>query len=387
MKNLNETKLKSDTRIFKYETKSGTKRYKAKFSRTIFGKPIGFEKQGFKSLAEAKQWSDEAVRNANLTKGTAKDLTVEEYYQRWTNRHIDEWEPDTYKDYAGIFKRHILPRYGNTKLNDINRDEFQSYLNSLHTIERPFSRGVKVGYASKTIGTIKRNLSTMLNEAVSDELIPLNRIARCRVKDTDKHKRNVQISEQQYADALKAAHEVLSPMHLAEYYLSLLALRHGEILGLRPQSIFLDHVHLDLARTAAAPEGTTLKNQRSYRDVPITPKVHQILQAGIEESRQIYMECGKQLKKDSFIFVNRDAQPQGITTMNHYFDLVSDKIGFHVYPHMMRHAFATFNLPTAADPVDVQNIMGHSSFDMTQYYDTGSKKREKTVIDDFAAFQ
>ena len=388
MKNLNETKMKSDTRIFKYDTKDGAKRYKAKFGRRIFGKTVSFEKQGFKTQVEAKRWADEALRVANLTKGTAKNLTVQEYYDRWTTRHLDngDWEPDTFASYSGIFKRHILPRYSNVKLNDLNRDEFQEYLSSLYTIERPFSRGVKIGYASKTIGTIKRYFSIMLNEAVDDELIPLNRIKRCRVKDTDKHKRNVQITEEKYAEAIVAANEILSPMALAIYYLTLLALRHGEILGLRPESIFLDHIHLDLARTAAAPEGTTLKNQRSYRDVPITPKVHKILQAGIEESRQIYMECGKQLKKDSFIFVNRDARPQGITTMNHYFDLVSDKIGFHVYPHMMRHAFATFNLPTAADPVDVQNIMGHSSFEMTQYYDTGSKKREKEVINDFSAF-
>ena len=82
MKNLNETKMKSDTRIFKYESGNGAKRFKAKFSRNIFGKPIAFEKQGFKTFIEAKQWSDEAVRNANLTKGTAKDLAVEKNYQR-----------------------------------------------------------------------------------------------------------------------------------------------------------------------------------------------------------------------------------------------------------------------------------------------------------------
>lgn len=380
--------MKSDSRIFKYETKGGANRYKAKFNRSVFGKAMLFEKQGFKTLAEAKVWSDEALRQAKLTKGTAKNLTVQEYYDRWTKRHIDndDWEPDTINDYAGIFKRHILPRYGRAKLDAINRDEFQDYLNGLHTIERPYKRGVKIGYASKTISTIKRTFSIMLNEAVDDELIPINRIRRCRVKDTDKHKRNVTITEEQYAQALQAANEILPPMALAIYYLTLLALRHGEILGLRPESIFLDHIHLDRARTAAAPEGTTLKTQRSYRDVPITPKVHKVLQAGIDESRQIHLECGKQLKKDSYIFVNQNGAPQGITTMNHYFDLVSDKINFHIYPHMMRHAFATFNLPTAADPVDVQNIMGHSRLEMTQYYDTGSKKREKDVINDFAAF-
>ncbi|WP_137597112.1 tyrosine-type recombinase/integrase [Paucilactobacillus kaifaensis] len=388
MKYLDEQKLKRDPRVRSYKTKDGDKRYRVRFKKTILGNQLLFEKQGLKNSRLATQWADEAIHQAMLNNGTAKHVSVQEYFNLWRKRHTDvnDWKPDTIRDYDMIFNNHILPRYGNTKLEDINRNEFQEYLNSLYEIERVGKSSTKIGYSSKTISTIKHNFSIMLNEAVEDELIPINRIKRCRVKDTDKHKRNLSITEDKYFEAIDAANRVLDPIGLGMFYLSLLALRHGEIMGMQPQYVFLDHVQVEISRTLAAPDGNTLKNKRSYRDVPITPKVHKILQNAINASRQIYSECDKQLKKDSFIFVNRDARPMNYTTINHHFDLVSDEIGFHIYPHLMRHAFATFAMPQAADPVDVQNIMGHSHLDMTLKYDTGTEKRAKEIVKNMSVF-
>lgn len=77
------------------------------------------------------------------------------------------------------FEHYLLPKFGNYKLSDITRDEFQLYVNYLQNVERP--NGL-VGYSTATIKTIKANLSAVLNDAVYSNHLDVNRIQRIRIK-------------------------------------------------------------------------------------------------------------------------------------------------------------------------------------------------------------
>lgn len=475
-------KLKKDSRIFVYENTHGRK-YGVNFYRTVMGIKTRLHQQGFDNSADAIEWANTSERELHLRNGVARNVTVEEYYKQWLKRNESYWSPDTYHNYVQKFENYILPKFGKAKLRDINRENFQAYILELETVKRSAGR---VGYSSKTISIIKGYMATMLNDAVYSGVIPSNKLRNLRVKEGI-GVRNSEISKEKYIFAIKTAQRVLSPMALASFYLSLVALRHAEILGIQPKNIYSDHVHVDIARTHWKPEGGPTKTPAAVRDVPISSKTYQLLQEAVKYSRQVYLDAGQQFTSDSFIFVNEDATPWNYTRLNHVFDEVSEGMGqrvavynsgniyvddkdghrivvrrdgfisckkvpgktvgdfsrvkitknimneltgvevpnadgskvivncsvtegkariqsvspegkitddlimpehknviitnnAHIFPHMMRHAFATFSIPNAEDPVDVMKIMGHSDMRMTRFYDNGTKDGQSKIV-------
>ncbi len=380
MKYLDEKKLKRDPRVRSYKTKTGDKFYRVSFKRTIVGKPTPFEKQGFKTGYSASHWADEALHQAKLTNGKAKIVTVNEFYEQWFNSNIksENWAPDTIKNFSDKFRLYILPRFGNYKLSDINKTIFQDFIDDMQSVERP--NGYH-GYSSRTIRTIKNYFGLMLDEAVDRELISVNRIKRTKIKD-NVGVRNVDISLEKYNDAIDAAERILNPIELASFYLALFGLRHSEILGMKPKAIEQNILHVDHTRTMAAPKGRdATKTAASTREVPITLKMHNILMLAIQAAKTTYLENDKEFTNDSYFIVNKEARPLNYTGLNYYFDKVSAEIDFHIFPHLMRHAFATFASRVAKDPKDVANILGHTDIKMTQKYDNGTDQGKREVID------
>ncbi|WP_421016642.1 tyrosine-type recombinase/integrase [Furfurilactobacillus cerevisiae] len=374
----NEKVIKRDPRVRSYTDSDNKTKYRVRFQRTLFGHKLQFEKRDLPSAYAATAWADHALVEANEKRGILKSPTVEEYYTIWFNRNVQKhyWKPDTEQNYAAFFRRHILPEFGNVRLEDLTRDMFQNYIDRMEHIERPNGH---IGYSSKTLRLIKGYFSVMLNDAVDGDYIDANRIHRVRIK-SHVGERNKEISLQQYLAAIKAANKVLTPIGKLGFYLSLLGMRHAEILGFTESHLTPTTYFIEKTRTSAAPMGNTPKTFDSKRTIPITSDVYQVAQDAIAASKQIYLECEKNYTPDSFVIVNRDAQPLNYTGLNYFFQKVSDEIGFHIYPHMMRHAFATFSLPKARDPKDVMKILGHSSMTMTEYYDNGTKEGQSNVV-------
>lgn len=380
MKYLDEKKLKRDPRVRSYKTKTGDKFYRVSFKRTIVGKATPFEKQGFRTGHEASHWADAALHQAMLRHGKETNLTVAEYYEQWFNSNVaaDNWSPDTIKTYGDKFRLYILPRFGDYKLTDINKIDFQNYINEMQQVERP--NGYH-GYSSRTLRIIKNYFGLLLDDAVDSELIPSNRIRRTKIKDNI-GVRNVDISLEKYNAAIDAAERILSPIELASFYLALFGLRHAEILGMKPKAIEQNSIHIEHTRTMAAPKGKdSTKTVASTREVPITLKMHNILMLAIQAAKTIYLENDKEFTNDSYIIVNQQARPLNYTGLNYFFDKVSAEIDFHIFPHLMRHAFATFASRVAKDPKDVANILGHTDIKMTQKYDNGTDQGKREVID------
>lgn len=378
MKFTNDRKLASDPRIHSYSTKLKKRCYRVLFSRTIDGNVIRFEQAGFDSKTEAIAWADGAFRAATLTNGKARKVTVREYYEKWSQRQIADgvWSKDSIRNYECMYHNFILPKYGETPLNEINRDSFQLWINEL-ILPRPNG---KKGLSTSTLRMIKRMLSALLNDAILSELIVVNKIKRIRIPE-GLNKRNVAISKEKYDEAINAAEKQLTDLQLGAFYLALYGLRHSEILGLKFKHVHQDHVHICFTRTLACPEGQEkTKTDSSLRDVPISLKGSNIIKRAIAESRQILLENDRDCGANSFIFVNNQGYPAGFSSLNNYFDTVSDAIGFHIFPHMMRHAFATFAVPLAADRKDVANMMGHKNIDMTMAYDNGTKDGQRKII-------
>lgn len=104
-----------------------------------------------------------------------------------------------------------------------------------------------------------------------------------------------------------------------------------------------------------------------------------------KDAVQVYMEDGrKKLMKEKghpFLFVNGRGDPlttRGIQYILNRLSRSSFDIG-KLYPHKLRHTFATHLLNNGADLRSVQEMLGHSHLSTTQIYTHVTKKRLKEV--------
>lgn len=114
-----------------------------------------------------------------------------------------------------------------------------------------------------------------------------------------------------------------------------------------------------------------------YRYVPFNLVCRQSLIEYIEDARQ---ELLKE-KKETFLFINHLGNPlteRGVRDILKRVS-ISSSLNKQVYPHMLRHTFATHLLNEGADLRIVQELMGHSSLSATQIYTHVTTDRLKAV--------
>lgn len=105
---------------------------------------------------------------------------------------------------------------------------------------------------------------------------------------------------------------------------------------------------------------------RKERIVPFGEYARTALQTYIEEARPHIMKKAEH----SYLFVNMrggELTPRGV---RHILNEMVNKASLHtkLYPHMLRHSFATHLLNNGADMRTVQELLGHAHLSSTQVY-------------------
>lgn len=104
-------------------------------------------------------------------------MTVAEWVIVWFDSlDLDE---RTRENYASQLRRHILPRWGETRLCDISTLPVTAWVTELH----------HSGYARATVAGIVKLLSMLLTDAVDDGIIPFNPVRRRRHRGRRHHVR------------------------------------------------------------------------------------------------------------------------------------------------------------------------------------------------------
>lgn len=382
------TKSKRDPRISTYVTGTGLKKYRVRFKRTIHNQKISFEKQGFDKFAEAVAWADDTLRQAKLRNGQVKNPTVREYCDVFLQRRFNKHHNSTYAKYKHHFEEFLLPVFGDRQMKDITRMEFQDFLDSLVTKKRQRSaKNGEDGYSISTIRSIRGSIMTLFNEAVYDEVILVNKVGGAHTpKDTQHPKQEIKMTRQEYQRVIDVTDGLLGPIDRAIVYGALLGMRHGEVMGLQMQDLYMDHLSVNSQINTMGERGP-LKTDSSYRDVHITPKVYNVMDAARTESIRIRKTKRIGYTRESSMFVNQRGTDASYGYMQKLFRNLSELVGFKVHPHLLRHAFATFAMPYTTDRLNISRILGHKNVQMTEYYDMGDEEDSNRIIDRMDAFK
>lgn len=105
---------------------------------------------------------------------------------------------------------------------------------------------------------------------------------------------------------------------------------------------------------------------RKERIIPFGQYAHDALFAYIEQARPLLLK-GKNHKK---VFVNLRGGELTARGVRYILNEMVEKASMHtkIYPHMLRHTFATHLLNNGADMRTVQELLGHAHLSSTQVY-------------------
>lgn len=84
-------------------------------------------------------------------------------------------------------------------------------------------------------------------------------------------------------------------------------------------------------------------------------------------------------KATDALFLNRDASPISLRTINRLVHALGLRAGFSLTPHMLRHSFASHLLDNGADLRVIKELLGHASLSTTQQYTHLTAERLKAV--------
>ena len=98
-------------------------------------------------------------------------LTVGEYLQNWlTDSARYQVSEGTFERYERTCRNHLIPFFGRVKLRDLGAARVRAFK----------ARKIEEGLNPNTVGVMQRVLSTALNQAVDDGLIPSNPASRVK---------------------------------------------------------------------------------------------------------------------------------------------------------------------------------------------------------------
>lgn len=173
------------------------------------------------------------------------------------------------------------------------------------------------------------------------------------------------------------------PVLMAAFY----GLRRSEIMGLRWRAIDFENnlITIDHTVVQCMCDGTTItvekdrtKNQSSCRSMPLVPQYRDLLLRMKVRQECCRKLCGNCYTESEYIFVNDMGEPYQPNYVTQHFKLVLRKNHLRsIRFHDLRHTCASLLLKNGVPMKDIQEWLGHSSYNTTAniyaHLDTSSK--------------
>lgn len=255
----------------------------------------------------------------------------------------------TVEAYAGRLARHVLPRLGHRRLDEIDVDEVLRLISDMR----------KQRYAGTTIAVTLTPLSRLFAHALRRGLIdanPVGKLDRSERPHVSKQERPV-LNPEEIGRLLAAAPPRYRTL-LATAILS--GLRQGELLGLHWRDVDFDN-ELICVRTALNRKRRDVppKTERAVRDVILMPALAEALRQHKAETRFN--------RPYDYVFTTRTGTPHhaphiGLRALKP----ALEKAGLQpVRWHDLRHTFASLLIAGGANITFVSRQLGHTSSQIT----------------------
>lgn len=341
-----------------------------------------------------RQIEKELTRQATLFEENCKsgNVSVEKpTFERYAAYVIDlkersgELKVKTVERYKDLLKR-INEEIGPLKLQDIRPD----HLNRLYAklAEPGQNKRTGSGLSPKTIIEHHRVISSVLSQAVKEQLVPSNMALRATPPKAPKHEMDAFEVEE-----VKAILEALESEPLKWQVLTNLLIatgaRRGEIMGLRWANVDWDNNRLYLCenrvytkRTGAI--STTLKTEDN-RYVSVSASVMELLRRWQDEQAAFFHALD--IIPSDYIMTAENGQPMHPDSPTDWLAKFSKRHDLPpIHPHKFRHTQASLLISEGVDILTVSKRLGHAkvstTLDIYSHVLAKSDEKASNTLDD-----
>lgn len=318
-----------------------------------------------KELSEKEQAKREEIEQGVLKQ---ENPTLSDYYLRWIDGRrgtITEATLRGQDKFFGVIKKIEIPqllniRFGDMRIKDVDIDV-------LRTVQRELKNGRKTQTVNDYMAFVKHMFSDAQKERVIDynPCVLLNNLKRSEERARDTHHRALSISEQKAffeCDRCKSS-----------YYYNVFrfaintGMRIGEIGALRYTDIRNDTIYVErtITRTEAGSYivGEDAKTEAGRRSIPMNEQIKSI----ITEQKEINQILdGGVISLNDYMFKAVERGLLMATPIDREIKRICKAAGIEPFTmHALRATFATRAIESGMNPKTLQEIMGHSNFNIT----------------------
>ena len=264
--------------------------------------------------------------------------------------------------------RRIYPQIGHIKLRELRADHLNDFYTALAQTGQNQRTGQ--GLSAKTIVEHHRLISTVLEQAVKEGLIPYN-VARRATLPKMVH-RDVNYFQLEDVERIREALN-LEPIkwRTITHLFLITGARRGEILGLKWDKVNVQKNTLTICSTILySPDigvyESVPKTEKSRRVIAVPPETIQLLQ----EYRQWQNEQKALLKTyyqdRGYLFAQEDGSPMHPDSVTDWLGKFSQRHNLpHINPHAFRHTMASMLYYSGVDSVSISQRLGHAQVSTT----------------------
>ena len=261
----------------------------------------------------------------------------------------------------------IYPQIGHIKLKELRAD----HLNDLYTLlgqDGQSKRGGKL--SAKTILEHHRLISTVLEQATKEGLVPFNVASRATLPKVERKEVNYFQAEQVAAIREALEREPMKWKTLV-HLLLITGARRGEVLGLKWDKVDFEGNRIYICNSVLySPDvgiyESTPKTERSRRYVTLPPETMQLLRRYRAWQAEERLRLGEYYQNQGFVFSQDNGNPMHPDSVTDWLKKFSRRHDLpHINPHAFRHTMASMLYFHGVDSVSISKRLGHAQVSTT----------------------